>query len=463
MAKYATKAKENIFTQARYNAAKFNDRLNSREGASEELGIDRSRLARIELGSKNPFPDEVLMMSDIYNAPELKAHFCKYMCPLGKDFPEVESEDLDRISVKALSSFRKISKAKLGCLVGIFATDGKKDEEVARGYITTWKPSYSSDSDRFDVKCYDNLYNLQESQDNIYYSSGIGTKSAITKIFDNWEIPLGSYSGPNETHAKLAYKSESLADVILDILDDAYKKGGTKCVVQDRGGKVYVVPYANNKVVYHFEAENTKTISHKRSTEGMITRVKIIGQEDDDGRSSVEATMNGKTKYGVRQKIVTRGKDDSLEDAKFSAQEILDDKGEVQEEITVQAPDIPWTRKGDLVHVTAGTVDGYYYVIGIRHDADNKIMTLDLHVPYPEYEKKTAAPKKNYNVGDIVNFHGGKHYVSSYPGSQGYSVGPGKAKITIKNGSGKAHPWHLVTENWGQTHVWGWVDEGSFD
>ena len=200
------------------------------------------------------------------------------------------------------------SIAKLGCLVGIFATDGKKDEEVARGYITTWKPSYSSDSDRFDVKCYDNLYNLQESQDNIYYSSGIGTKSAITKIFDNWEIPLGSYSGPNETHAKLAYKSESLADVILDILDDAYKKGGTKCVVQDRGGKVYVVPYANNKVVYHFEADNTKTISHKRSTEGMITRVKIIGQEDDDGRSSVEATMNGKTKYGVTSKNCNKRK-----------------------------------------------------------------------------------------------------------------------------------------------------------
>lgn len=52
MGKHATKAGENIFTQARYNAAKFNDRLNSREGASEELGIDRSRLARIELGSK---------------------------------------------------------------------------------------------------------------------------------------------------------------------------------------------------------------------------------------------------------------------------------------------------------------------------------------------------------------------------------------------------------------------------
>ena len=44
MAKYATKAKENIFTQARYNAAKFNDRLNSREGASEELELTEAGL-----------------------------------------------------------------------------------------------------------------------------------------------------------------------------------------------------------------------------------------------------------------------------------------------------------------------------------------------------------------------------------------------------------------------------------
>lgn len=74
------------------------------------------------------------MMSDIYNAPELKAHFCKYMCPLGKDFPEVESEDLDRISVKALSSFRKISKAKDLLLDitedGIITDEEKGDLEI---------------------------------------------------------------------------------------------------------------------------------------------------------------------------------------------------------------------------------------------------------------------------------------------------------------------------------------------
>ena len=51
-------------------------------------------------------------MSDIYNAPELKSYYCKNMCPLGKDFPEIKVEALDRISIKALSSFRKISAAK---------------------------------------------------------------------------------------------------------------------------------------------------------------------------------------------------------------------------------------------------------------------------------------------------------------------------------------------------------------
>lgn len=51
MPKFATKAADNMFCQARYEAAKFNERLSSREGAAEELGVDRTRLARIELGS----------------------------------------------------------------------------------------------------------------------------------------------------------------------------------------------------------------------------------------------------------------------------------------------------------------------------------------------------------------------------------------------------------------------------
>ena len=113
------------------------------------------------------------------------------------------------------------------------------------------------------------------------------------------------------------------------------------------------------------------------------------------------------------------------------------------------------------MYVRAVTMDSYYYVLSVTHDADRGKMTLSLRKAVTK--SITEPQKKEYNVGDIVNFHGGTHYVSSYPGSRGYPVSAGKAKITIKNGSGKAHPWHLVTENWGQSHVYGWVDNGTFD
>lgn len=355
------------------------------------------------------------------------------------------------------------SLAKPGCLVGVFATDGSIDEEVARGYVTNWKPLLSGSKDKVNITCYDELYNLEESQDLIYYSSGIGTKSAITQIFDNWQIPTEKYDGPDVTHGKLAYKTESLADVLLDILDDAKKKGGGDAFIRAAKGKVSVLQWGSNKTVYHFEVDNTKQVSHKMSTAGMITRVKVIGQEDDDGRSSVEAVVNGQTKFGIRQKIYVRGKDDSVSDAQSAAQDIINDKGQVDEEITVQSPDIPFVRKGDLVHITAGTLNDYYFVKGVRHDADSMSMTMDLKkaVAEPVVQNHQSAPK-SYNVGDIVNFKGGTHYVSSYPGAKGYNAGAGKAKITKKNGSGKAHPWHLIHVDSG-SNVYGWVDDGTFE
>ena len=366
----------------------------------------------------------------------------------------------DKTSAGLISSL-----AKPGCLVGIFASHGSTDEEVARGYITDWKPTLSGSKDKFDVTCYDELYDLQESQELIYYSSGIGTKSAITKIFDDWQIPMDKYEGPDVTHGKLAYKTEMLSDVLLDILDDAKKKGGGSAMIRAAKGKVSVIEWGSNTTVYHFEADNTKQVSHKKSTSGMITRVKIIGQEDDDGRSSVEAVVNGLTKFGVRQKIYIRGKDDSVSDAQSAAQEIIDEKGQVKEDITVQAPDIPFIRKGDLVHMTVGTLKDYYYVKGIRHDADSGSMTMDLKKAVTEVIKNNQVTKKSYNVGDIVYFKGGTHYVSSWPGAKGYPAKAGKARIHLGpncKGNGKAHPWSLIHID-SNSNVYGWVDEGTFE
>lgn len=80
-------------------------------------------------------------------------------------------------------------------------------------------------------------------------------------------------------------------------------------------------------------------------------------------------------------------------------------------------------------------------------------------------KKKPTTTKKSYKVGDIVNFHGGTHYISSWPGSKGYSARAGKAKITLGPncaGNGKAHPYHLIHTD-SKSNVYGWVDSGTFD
>lgn len=113
MGRKPTKAADSPFCQARLAAAKYNERLFSKEGASELLGVSVSTLSDYELGlTKVVPPDMVLKMADLYNAPELANIYCRCMCPLGSDIPEISLDDLDRISVKALASFRKIAETR---------------------------------------------------------------------------------------------------------------------------------------------------------------------------------------------------------------------------------------------------------------------------------------------------------------------------------------------------------------
>lgn len=107
-----TKAAGNIYCQCRKAAARYNDKLNSREGAAEQLGYSSSTLAGWELGTDRPSPEAVLLMVDLYHAPELKNYYCRKECYLGCDVPKLELEDLDRITIKAISTFRKITETR---------------------------------------------------------------------------------------------------------------------------------------------------------------------------------------------------------------------------------------------------------------------------------------------------------------------------------------------------------------
>lgn len=132
MGRKPTKAADNPFCIARLEAAKYNERLFSKEGASELLGVSVSTLSDYELGiTKVVPPDMVLKMADLYNAPELVNYYCTEICPLGCEITKASVEDLDRITVRVVSAFRRLDGTKELLLDitedGIVADDEKQD------------------------------------------------------------------------------------------------------------------------------------------------------------------------------------------------------------------------------------------------------------------------------------------------------------------------------------------------
>lgn len=351
-------------------------------------------------------------------------------------------------------------RIRLGCTVLVYAKHGEKSfQEVARGELVTRSPTNQNSSHDMKCVCYDKLYNLQKSQDNFFFKSGIGTKSRIKKVLGRWKVPLGRYEGPNKKHGKKWYQNKYLSDILLNILHDAVKKGGKRCVLRMEKGKVAVVPRGSNATVYVFKGGNTKVAAREISSADLVTRVKIIGKSKKSGKNRVYATLNGLTKYGVRQKMYNRSSDESLKEAKKAGKQILEEEGKVKKEVTVQCPDVPYVRKGDLVYMNVGAVYGYYYVLGIQHDAASYSMTMDIKPSKKKSGKKSGGGGEEGRAGDVVTFKGGKHYVSSN-GSKGFSARAGKAKITKKVSSAK-HPYHLIHMD-SKSNVYGWVDEGTF-
>lgn len=117
MGKKATKAADNIYYLARCEAAEINSDFTSREKTAEIIGLDRTRLARIELGSVVPYPEEVLLLAEAYNTPELCNSYCARQCPIGQgNIQEVSIDDFDRLSLKVLGSLKNIDELRMSLI-----------------------------------------------------------------------------------------------------------------------------------------------------------------------------------------------------------------------------------------------------------------------------------------------------------------------------------------------------------
>lgn len=124
------KNNENPYFICRKKASLYNDDLNSREKTAEMLGISSSTLSNYELGITVPPVNIIMMMADLYSAPQLRGIYCKNECLIGKNVPvAVQCNGIDNITIRIIKQLdsEKI-KSIINNLVEI-AEDGQVSEK----------------------------------------------------------------------------------------------------------------------------------------------------------------------------------------------------------------------------------------------------------------------------------------------------------------------------------------------
>lgn len=262
--------------------------------------------------------------------------------------------------------------------VYVMADWGEGWQEVFRGVVTS--RSYRTDPlGHLRRIAHDPLWYLQRSEDDRYYPAGTSARTILQDIAREWNLPLGRVDGPDLALSKQVFRSQTVAEMIESVLDEARRRGGGRYVLRYSRGQIEIVRRGSNSPVYHFGADDSvQSIQDEENIDNLVTRVRVIGSAEDDQRAPIEATLDGRTEYGVLQKLISSSQYDSPAAAREAAQEILREQGKPTRQATVVAPDLPFLRKGDRVHISAGTLIGYYIVTGVTHDATRRQMTMEV-------------------------------------------------------------------------------------
>ena len=136
MGRDSIKAIDNPCFRCRKAAAKYDERLYSRDGAAELLGVSVSSLAEYETGATKVIPvDKIVLMADLYKAPELKVWYCSEECPIGRGctaLPSYEINSIERTTLGLLKLLKQEDVKSVTDTLLDIASDGEitADEHI---------------------------------------------------------------------------------------------------------------------------------------------------------------------------------------------------------------------------------------------------------------------------------------------------------------------------------------------
>lgn len=272
----------------------------------------------------------------------------------------------------------------VGNYIYVHATASSTWTEVFRGRIYDWETTASKRD--IIITAYDLNYRYQKSEVNIYRRKNETGAQLTKRLIARWKNrKIARLDGPHTKLPTKAYdKKLTVTDIIQDCIEESRKKGAKKYVIRCINGEIAVVEVGTNKNIYVL-SENGLLIdlTDRRSIRNLVTRVRIYrtNEKKIDAKAKLTSTIDGKTEYGVLQRLVyTNGK--ALSEAKNEAKEILKEQGKVETSRKIIHPDVPFIRKGDAIMANAHTLGTKkkpvkLIVKSINHDIKNLRMTIN--------------------------------------------------------------------------------------
>jgi len=343
----------------------------------------------------------------------------------------------------------------------IFSYNG---QELFRGLIMSSKQNQDK---KLSFMAYDNGIYLANNQDTFSY-----TNFTATEVFKDccarFGIPYSQASSTSYRIPELTKPKTTAWDAIADALSLDFEAIGIRHFVTSDKGELKLTTRRENIMQWVIESgANLITYTHSNSIEKIKTRIKMVSKEGTTVAEKSNSALEGK--IGVFQGI--EKPDESLTSAQLQelVSTILEEQSTPDKTLEVEAIGIPEIMAGIGIFVIIPHLglSRTFYVDEDNHSFNDQAYTMKLKLNFAnDLERQPPqqkAPESSFSVGDIVNFAGGNHFVSSNATTPtGGTRRGGKAKLTLI-AKGAKHPLHLIGGAYndvpGDSNVYGWVNE----
>lgn len=335
-------------------------------------------------------------------------------------------------------------------------------QELFRGIIMS---QTQSNKKKLTFTAYDNGIYLANNKDTFTYEN-----KTVSDIFRDcctrFGLPMGEVAECTYRIPELTKSKTTAFDTIADALSLDFKATGIRHYVTSEKGKLKLLTRRENILQWVIETgQNLSTYSYTRSIENIKTRVKLVSKEGTTIAEKQNSTLE--KKIGVFQDIDKP--DESLNTAQINdlIESVLDEKSTPERSLNLEeVMGIPDVVSGIGVYVIIPELglSRTFYVDSDTHTFKDNLHTMALKLNYANdltKKGKSSTSNKEHKIGDIVQFDGGYHYISSTASEPtGSKCAAGPAKLT-HIAKGAKHPWHIIHTD-SSTRVYGWVDDGTF-